>query len=85
VNVAEMIAMTLAATQFVKTFAAKLGLTIEKGLAVALSIAASIGIVLYDSISNGKPITIQTLVTAIEVAIGANAGYSLIKVARPTK
>jgi hypothetical protein len=82
-NIATMIATTLAVTQFLKNALAKVNVVVEKTMAVILSVVVSVGVVLYFYVSTGRPITAQIVIDVIQVAIGANAGYSLIKVARP--
>ena len=82
-EIASLVAAVLVVTQFVKTALAKINVTIGGAYAVVLSVVASIGVVAYFAITTGTPFTFGLIPLVIQVAIAANAGYSLIKVARP--
>jgi len=83
-EIATLVAAVLVVTQFIKTALAKINVTIGGAYAVVLSVVASIGVVVYYAVTTGTPFTFGLITIVIQVAIAANAGYSLIKVARPT-
>lgn len=81
-GIAEMIAITVAVTQFAKKALEKFKVDLKGTYAVILSIAASVCVVLYFVITTGTPFNLALISLVVQVAIGANAGYSLLKVAR---
>jgi len=80
-NVAEMIAYAIGATQFVKKLAEKVKIVISGAAAVVLATVVAVGVVIGFHIAQNIPITLAIIGEIVQVAIGANAGYSLIKVA----
>ncbi len=81
-NLAEMIAAVALLTQFIKKLLPKLNIT--GTVAIIVTALATLGVVAYDYVSQSKPLDIfAALITAVEVFIGSNAAYNLIKVARP--
>ncbi len=81
-NLAEMIAAVALITQFLKKMLPMVNIT--GTIAVVLTAIASITVVAYDYVSQSKPFVIFAFaITAVEVFIGSNAAYNLIKVARP--
>jgi len=81
-NVAELIAVTVAVTQFIKKALGTLKVNIEGTGAIILSCVSSLAVVLYFVITTGSPLDFSLIPLVLQVAIGANAGYSLLKVAR---
>ena len=82
-GIAELIAAALLVTQFVKKALVALKVDLKGTAAIVLSVVASIAVVAYFAISTGTPFSFALIPIVIQVAIGANAGYSLLKVARP--
>ena len=81
-NLAEMIAVVALVTQFVKKILPKLNIT--GTLAIVLTAVSTLAVVTYDFVSQSKPFDFLAFaITAVEVFIGSNAAYNLIKVARP--
>jgi len=81
-GIAEMVAVVMAIVEFVKKSFPKL--KIEGPIAIVLVALSCVGVVAYDFINQGKAFDIaQALLLVVQVFIGANAGYNLIKVARP--
>lgn len=81
-NLAEMIASVALVTQFLKKILPKVNIT--GTVAVVVSAVATIAVVAYDYVSQSKPFDFLAFaITAVEVFIGSNAAYNLIKVARP--
>jgi hypothetical protein len=85
-DIAKMILEVAAVTQFIKNALAKLNINwkIQGAAAVVLSVLVSIGVVLTHWLQSGEPFNFALVITIIKVAIGANAGYSLLKVPRKT-
>jgi uncharacterized membrane protein YjdF len=81
-NLAEMIAAVALVTQFLKKILPRVNIT--GTIAVIVTAVATIGVVAYDYTSQSKPFDFFAFaITAIQVFIGSNAAYNLIKVARP--
>ena len=81
-SIAEMVITVGLVTQFLKTALAKVNVVVEKTAAVVLSVVVSCGVVAYYWILSGDAFNIGLIALVIQVAIGANAGYGLLKVAR---
>jgi hypothetical protein len=76
------IAIVMAIVQFVKKALPKLNIT--GPVAIALTVVASICVTVYKYISEGLPLTFAAIVFCVEVIVGANGAYNLIKVAAPS-
>lgn len=81
-TVAIMVITVGLVTQFLKVALEKIKVTVEKVWAVVLSVAVSIGVVGYHWIDSGEAFGLNLFVLVVQVAIGANAGYGLLKVTR---
>jgi len=84
-SIPEMIAYVLAGTQFLKTALGKVpfNLKLEKTAAVVLSVIVAVGIVFYKYQEAGLGFALVPMFTDfVQVVIGANMSYGLIKVAR---
>ena len=76
----EMIALVAAVTEFIKL---KLFPTMEiKGTkAVILTAVVTIGVVAYDVIQSGRKFSVVAFISlAVQVFMGSNIGYQLLKV-----
>ena len=85
-TIPEMIGYVLAGTQFLKKALEKapFNLKLEKGIAVAVSAIVALAVVFYRYQSAGLGFALVPMFTDyIQVVIGANMTYGLIKVARP--
>lgn len=84
-SIAVMIAYTAAGTQFIKLALAKrpLCINIEKVAAVVLSCIVAAVVVVFAYLNFDKALNLHVFLDFVQVAIGANMGYSLLKVARP--
>jgi hypothetical protein len=82
-NTAELVMLTGLITQFIKkAFLALFKREIAGTGAIVLSAVCGLGAVLYKAIETGTAIGLNLIPLAITVIVGANAGYSLLKVAR---
>ena len=80
-NIAEMIVSVGLVTEFIKkAVRAVLKIDIAGKGAVILSIIVSIGVVFVAAINTATPFTFALIPILIQVAIGANAGFALLKV-----
>ena len=85
-SIPEMIAYVLAGTQFLKTALGKppFNLKVEKTVAVVASVIVAVAVVFYKYQLAGLGFAVVPMFTDfIQVVIGANMSYGLIKVARP--
>lgn len=87
-TIGEMVIIAVTATQFLKTALNKVTILgrkikIEKAAAVVLSVVCAAGVVVFAHLKFHVPISLDAIVAWVEVAITANVGYGLIKVARP--
>ncbi len=82
-DVSNLIIVVLAVTQFIKTAALR-AFKVEIGgkAAVVVSALAAAGVVFYKAIETNAVLGLGLVPVLIQVIIGANMGYSLIKVAR---
>jgi hypothetical protein len=80
-NVAALIVVVGLVTQFAKKLLGKINLKIEGTAAVVLSVVVSIGVVLVEAVKLDVPIGIALVPVLIQVIVGSNMGYSLLKVA----
>lgn len=80
-NVPELILTVGLVTQFLKKALGKLKIEVQGTGAVVLSVLVSIGVVLFQVVQTDAVIGFALLPVLIQVVIGANAGYSLLKVA----
>jgi hypothetical protein len=78
----ELVALTGLVTQFikVKVWKAVFKRELAGTGAVVLSSLCGLGCVLYKAIETGTPINLSLIPLALTVIVGANAGYSLLKV-----
>ena len=82
-NIAEMVAIVLAVTQFAKGTLKDWGLNVVGGWAILLSFLCSIGVVLYFVLSTGIPITWNSLWILVQVFALANGGKKLLNSITP--
>ncbi len=82
-NIAEMVAVVLAVTQFIKDTLKDWGLNVVGGWAIFLSLLCSVGVVLYFQLSTGVAITWNTLWLLIQVFALANGGKKLLSSIKP--
>ena len=78
-SVAEMIALVAVVTEFIKKALAVIKINLEGTAARIVSWLVAVGVVLFDVIQNSKPLNWGLIVTLIQVIIGANVGYKLVK------
>lgn len=84
-SIPEMIGYVLAGTQFLKTALGKapFNLKVEKTAAVVASVIVALAVVFYKYQDAGLGFAIVPMFTDfVQVVIGANMSYGLIKVAR---
>ncbi len=80
-NIAELIIEVGLVTEFLKKALDKIKVHVEGKASVILSIVVSLGVVLVAAIKTDTPIGFGLVPVLIQVAIGANAGFALLKVA----
>jgi hypothetical protein len=68
-------------TQFLKKALEKIHVTVQGKGAVVLSVLVSIGVVLVEVIKTDAALSFALIPVLVQVIIGANAGYGLLKVA----
>ena len=79
-NIAELIVAVGLVTQFAKKALLKLKVNVEGKAAIVLSVVVSIGVVLVEAIKTDAAIGFALIPVLIQVIVGSNMGYSLLKV-----
>ncbi|MCJ7487210.1 MAG: hypothetical protein MUQ25_13755 [Candidatus Aminicenantes bacterium] len=80
-DVLTLIGVTGFVTQFFKKALSRFKLVIEGTAAVVLSVVVSVGVVLVEAIKLDMPLSLALIPVLVQVIVGANMGYSLLKVA----
>ncbi|MBE3120027.1 MAG: hypothetical protein IMZ50_14890 [Candidatus Atribacteria bacterium] len=80
-DIVALIAIVGVVTQFLKKALSKVKINIEGKAAIVLSVLVSVGVVLVESIKFDMPLTFALVPVLVQVIVGANMGYSLLKVA----
>lgn len=80
-DIVALIAIVGIVTQFLKKALSKFKINIEGTGAVVLSVVVSVGVVLVEAIKLDMPLGLALVPVLIQVIVGANMGYSLLKAA----
>lgn len=80
-DIAVLIVMVGIVTQFLKKALSKIKINVEGKAAIVLSVLVSVGVVLVEAIKLDMPLSFALVPLLLQVIIGANMGYSLLKVA----
>jgi len=84
-ELAALIAATMAVTQWLKVALAKINVVIQGKLAVVLTVLVAVGVTVFKAVETHTALfSITTLWLLAQVIIGSIGAYGLIKVARPT-
>jgi hypothetical protein len=77
-NIPEMLAITVAVTEFFKKAAFSLfKVEIKARAAVVLAVLTSLGVVIYKAVETGTAVNLALVPLAIQVIIGSTIGYSI--------
>lgn len=84
-ELAALIATTMAVTQWLKVVLEKVNIKIEKTAAVVLTVVVALGVTVFKATETHTAIfSITTLWLAAQVIIGSIGSYNILKVVRPT-
>jgi hypothetical protein len=78
-SIAEMIALVAVVTEFIKKALATVKVNLEGKAAMFVSWGVAAGVVLFDVIQNGKVFNLALVAVLLQVIIGSNIGYKLLK------